>query len=236
MKKMKMKLAALPLLMAASFGVHAGQVTLNGSTVSFTYDDTLLGSYGTASVIGDTFKLSSASLFVHADDINTFGSSSASLLVHVSTLNGSAINEIDAAQSGSYVNPSIDNYVSAGANVMLYDTTNSLNQSGFFAEPDASLANQFSSLPINWTSYGFADVSSFASSAFDIDLYSYLVAVSGGVGDHISVLMSQAVIGVITGPAPVVQPVPLPGATWLFLTGLMGVLGVSKRHTSKLFA
>lgn len=236
MRKIKMKLAALPLLMAASFGAHAGLVTLNGSTVSFTYDDALLGLYGTASVVGDSFNLTHSNLFVQANDLSTFGSADASLLLHVSTLNGSSMNEINTTQSGGYVNPGVDNYVSAGADVLLYDTNNALNESGYFVEPAASLAGQYSSLPINWTAYGFADVSSFASSSFDVDLYSYLVAVSGGVGDQVSVLMSQVVIGVTTAPAPVVQPVPLPGATWLFLAGLMGVLGVSKRHASKLFA
>lgn len=233
---MKMKIAALPLLMAVSFGSHAGLVTLNGSTVSFTYDDALLGLYGTASVVGDSFNLTHSNLFVQANDLSTFGSADASLLLHVSTLNGSAINEVNTTQSGGYVNPGIDNYVSAGADVLLYDTNNALNESGYFVEPAASLAGQYSSLPINWTAYGFADVSSFASGSFDIDIYSYLVAVSGGVGDQVSALMSQVVIGVTTGPAPAVQPVPLPSATWLFLAGLMGVLGVSKRHASKLFA
>lgn len=88
---------ALAMLSSSAFAT-----TLNGTHVSYTFDDSELGLFGSASVSGDTLVFSPAGFVATLDETQTYKSASETVTITVEALGGYQLAGFNLSESGGY--------------------------------------------------------------------------------------------------------------------------------------
>lgn len=100
----KMKRSALGLILAVGLGngAVAATQTLIGDHVTFTYDDALVGLFGTPEVSGDTIFFSPTTFFAKSTDGSGIGFTNSTLGIGVKANAGYKLTGVDLTEQGDY--------------------------------------------------------------------------------------------------------------------------------------
>ena len=221
------------LLFAALCGLAASQataatVTVFGTDVSFTYDDTTL--FGTANVVGNSIFFLPTSF--KAESLNGAGAVTASdtLNITVKALTpGFAIESFALQETGDYLLSGTGASVSASGRLQVTSVT-TLN--GVLPFTDAQIFNvgglTTQGTTTNWGGSTGVDLTTISGWGSDTDVIAQiqnnLSATTLNNGETAWIQKKSGAIGLV------VNPVPVPAALWLFGSGLLALLGWVRRR------
>jgi hypothetical protein len=211
------------LFLAVSGSSNAALITLNGTDVSFTYDNNLTGLYGTPIVAGDklsfltgTFQALSKGI---AEDETAVSSN---FLVTIDALPGKSIISTSLLQNGTYSRYGSTAEVALDGSIQLStEADGTLPLSSIAPLAELTPTPRFKS--DNWESFNSIDLSNTASVKALLDNSLFADTVASRNYARISLT------GINLEVTTVANAIPLPQAVWLFGGGLMGLLSMSKR-------
>jgi len=229
MKKLTTVLLACSALFTAA--PNAAIVTLNGTDVSFTYDNSTV--FGTANVVGNSIFFQPTNFI--AESINGAGAISLreTLTIDVqATTVGYDMSSFLLAEQGDYQLTGASSSVSASGRLGVASLT---TKCGLFLPcNDASIFNVASTdldtigALTAWsgsTSVYLANTIGWDSDSFvQLSLQNNLLATTTAIGDDAMIQKKFGAIGIT------VNPVPVPAALWLFGSGLIGLAAFVKRR------
>lgn len=229
---------AFGILLLGSGVATASIVTLNGTNVMFTYDNALTGLFGTPTVSGNTLFFTPAAF--KAISTNGMGTdlASANMNILVTPNNSVMLSSIALQERGDYSLKGNGSTVDVGGQLRAFDVGNP------FTVEDSAFINTTSPLTTNdnkfhnWTATANLDLSSSAwqnASAVNFTIENVLEATTTARFSKafIDKKFSGIQLSVSTGDGAVPpSAVPVPAAMWLFGSGLLGLVGVSRRRTS----
>ena len=214
-------LVATALPCGAITSAHATLITLSGTTVTYTFDDSLLGLFGPASVAGDNLYFTPTAF--KAQSTSGAGTVTTSQLfdVTVAAMPGFELNSLGVLERGDYL------LYGPGTNTA--DVSGSLDLTTTANAIDASLSSSapltITGLPTNnWDESLVLDVSGWGAS-LDLALTSDLSASSsqsGGIG-----FVEQKYAGILTTTNSVPE-----GNTLIMLLIGLGLIGHQLTKTS----
>lgn len=237
---MKLKIAThivrpvvLGILLATSGMAAATSVTLNGSDVSFTYDDANTGLFGSPTVAGNT-------IFFTPTDFIAQSTNGAGTVITSSTVNivvtpnqGKAITSLSLTERGDYSLNGDGSAVGIGGQLRVFSMNDPINVE------DSSFITSASNLAINdnhyhnWTAGAGVDLTGAQwakTSAVNMTLENILEATTSGTSPSKAYIEKKfAGVGITVGLVPPAS-VPVPAAAWLFGSGLFGLIGVARRE------
>lgn len=211
------------LLLLTFFGSsQANVVTINGTNVSFTYEDSLLGLLGTPTVTGDQLFFTPTAFSASATGLTSFDLQHSTINIGVSALNGGIINTVKLIEKGDYISKGGSSHVDAGGQIRVADTTAPLDEVTDFLTLSSPFAQQSNFFPTqNWQASASANALIFGTSKVNVTIENILVALSNAFGDLGFIEKKAVVLGI--------SSVPLPACVWLFGTVLLGFLAHCKR-------
>ena len=231
MRLSRLKFTALAVLLGTSLQVHATSVTLFGTDVKFTFDNASL--FGSANVVGNSLFFLPTNF--KAESLNGAGTVTASdtlIIDVVATTPGYDLTSFSMLEQGDYSRNGIDASVAASGRLGVTSTTKTC---GLFACGDAGLFNVASlgdtgGLTQAWsggTSVDLANTTGWnTDTAVQISFQNNLSATTLNNGEQAFIQKKSGAIGLV------VNPVPVPAAVWLFASGLLGLVSVSRRRFS----
>lgn len=222
------------LLIAAGLSLSgfasAAMVTLSGTDVDFTFDDSSL--FGTGTVVGNSLFFQPTSFL--AQSLNAGGTITATdtLIINVVAKNGYDITSMAMAEQGDYILDGSTASVAASGRLGVTSTTTTC---GFFACNDSSIFNVGSladtgGVTAAWsggTSVDLADTIGWGSdTSLSISFQNNLSATTLAGDPQAFIQKKFGAIGLV------VNPVPVPAAVWLFASGLFGLVIAGRRKVS----
>ena len=226
------KMIAGGALLLASSAASAALITLNGSGVDFTYDDSQLGLYGTPTVSGNTIFFTPTTF--KAISTNGDGSviESSNVNVVITTHQGINLGSLGLQERGDYSLRGDGSTVELGGELRAFDINNPMTVE------DSSFITSSSNLAINdgkfhnWV--GTADINLGTTlwantTSINLTLENVLIATTVDFPSRAFIEKKFAGIGITVGSSVPPSSVPVPAAAWLFGSGLLGLIGVSRR-------
>lgn len=224
------RLLAAGVLACASLGAQATVITLGGTTVNYTFDDSLLGLFGPASISGDTLSFSPTAF--SAQSLNGAGIDFQSQTINIlaTPKSGWTFSSLNYMEQGHY---SLEgaSLVDAGGQVRIFDPTNPPAELTPAIAPDAPFVNPADNLP--WQATVLEGLGGFAGAAsLNITIENLLGALSMADVSTAQIGKEQAQLTITT------QSVPEGNSLITLLVGL-GVMGLhlsvfrSKRELQK---
>ena len=233
MIKLQIKLFVAGLLCSLLSGqAYAAPVTLNGTDVSFTYDDAALGLYGGMMplVVGNSIIFQPTNFT--AQSLNGAGAVPANqtlIIDVVATTPGFDITSVIMAEQGDYIQSGIDASVAASMRLGVVSKTTTI--CGLFCS-DFTLTNvggfgDTGGATVGWSGSATVDLASTAGwgsdSAVQVSFQNNLLATTLNNGETARIQKKLGGVGLF------VNQVPVPAAVWLFGSGLIGLVGVARR-------
>jgi len=214
------------LLIAFSGSSNAALITTNGNTVSFTYDNLLVGLFGSPTVSGDSMFFTPSNFKALRENVVGGNLISSTFSVRINSLQGEAINSIALTEKGDYL------LEGAKAKVAVVGELRAVNVADPFSTYSANItaASPFTETAFagptgKWTASAYLDLPGTSSVIVSIENILRAKIFSGNAGDELA-FIEKKFVGLT---ATTVTAVPLPQAVWLFGAGLLGLLSVSKR-------
>lgn len=223
------------MLLSSGFA-SAASITLDGTNVSFTFDDTLLGLYGTPSVTGDTMYFTPTGF--RAVSTNGAGTviNSSNMNIVITSNDGMELSYIAFQERGDYSLNGGGSSVDVSGQIRAFDIANPLTvEDSAFILTSSNLSINDNKLH-NWVATANLDLSTALwddVSAINFTLENILEATT--VSRFSKAFIDKKFAGFsitassIDGSAPP-SAVPVPTAAWLFGSGLIGLVGVSRRR------
>ena len=126
MKRVKKLAIGVFLMSHALFGAaNAANVTLMGSTVDFTYDDTLLDLFGTPSVSGNTLYFTPSNFKAEAGN-GDYDFTHATVNIKVTAHTGWAFDDVNLLEKGDYVLLGIGSTAEVSGQIRVFDIASPL--------------------------------------------------------------------------------------------------------------
>ncbi len=209
------------LIIAFSGGTNANLVTANGSNVSFTYDDSLLGLFGTPTVSGNSLIFAPTNFSASSTVSSPYDFVNSSVVVTINAI-GNPISKVSLAESGNYIKIGGSADVVATGTLITTDLTNTLTSVSNIIPTAATFATTTFPNPLgNWEAKAHEDL---------LNSFSVLANINNILGTQKLESNDYALINKLSvSLTATVSAVPLPQAVWLFGIGLMGLLSLSKR-------
>jgi hypothetical protein len=233
--KTLIKAAVITGLGTFGFATQAALVTINGANVSFTYDDTLLGLFGTPSVFGDGIFFTPTNF----DAVSTNGDGqvivNSTVNVDVTVLNPDAyvFDSFSLNEIGDYRLIGNDSSLDVGGQLRARDWTfNPFTEvNDFIVEAATPSLTRNSGNFHNWmagavVAIGGADWVDVTTIRVTIE--NVLTATSLTLGE--SAFIEKKFVGVSVGLID--NPIPVPATAWLFGSGLLALVGISRRKNA----
>lgn len=229
MKKQKKWLLAPVIFLCSVFFcipvADAALVTLPGNTVTFTYDNSALGLFGTPQVQGDTLyflpiEFTAQSLNGQGYDITR---STLNVLVQTNS-SGLSFGSIGLYEDGDYFKLGSGTSVGVGGQMVVTNTAN-VNDRTWYSIASPSDFSQVTS-PGNfttslWNAYANADLTGKGWNSIDVTIENILFA---GTTEQSSLAFIEKKFASLT-----VSAVPIPGAVWMLGSGLLGLVAIQRR-------
>ena len=214
--------------MLATSSANAAIVTQFGSNVKFTYDDSTL--FGTGTVVGNAIFFTPDNF--EAESLNGAGpvvvSDSIDILIE-STSAEFSLAQFGLGESGDYISAGTGASVSSEADFTI-TSTSALCGGSLCSATDNYNAGTLGSTGGGlafWNLGGLIDIRDTtgwdSDAAVTVTLMNSLMADSTSSGETAFIQKKNGAIGI--------QVIPVPAAVWLFLSGLLGVIGVGRRNS-----
>jgi hypothetical protein len=216
------------LFFTAYFGNAQAAVmtTLSGSTVSYSFEESLLGLFGIPTLSGDNLFFTPQGFSATGNQI--FDIKNATINIKVSALNGGTIGAIGLTEKGDYIMKGGTSGVELGGQLRVTDLSSLSTEVTDSIEADASFITGTTFFPTHsWTANAGVDFSSNNSSTVNITIENILLAFSGDFGDLGFIEKKAVILGVSSIPF---SQVPLPASVWLFGSALIGFLLITSRR------
>jgi hypothetical protein len=209
------------MIIAFSGSSNAALITIDGSDVSFTYDDSLLGLFGPASVSGNSLTFAPTNFSASSTTSSPFDFTNSSFAVTINSL-GNYINKISLVESGNYIKIGGSADVAASGSLTTIDLTNTLTSHSNITPTAAFATTNFPNPVGNWKATANENL---------LNSFSVLANINNILGTQKLQTSDFALINKLSVSltAYTVTAVPLPQAVWLFGAGLLGMLKLSKR-------
>lgn len=209
-------------LLALPFGSNAAVVTLNGTNVDFTFDDSLLSLFGTPAVSGDSLIFSPTTFVANAMNLAGLVVTNATMNVTATPHAGQALTSATLFERGDYFRQEVFTPNSTAVAVLgqfIVDGTNA-----YSIAPDAPLSSVITSFispaMTTWTSTTTAALSG-SSAQLTVQNILWAVSMQFGSGAFIEKKLVQISVDA--------APVPIPAPVMLFMSALAGVFVVGRR-------
>jgi len=224
-------IGALVVLLTA-LGSQAATVTLFGDDVKFTFDDST--AFGSANVIGNNIFFLPTTFMV--ESLNGAGAVTNNVTINVeveATTIGYEMDSFQLAEEGDYKLNGAGASVSANGQFRITSLTKFCG-AGIFAPVckddeifDAGLLTVNTNLPVTWNASAIIDLADTAGwntdSKVTMTIENLLTATTLNFGETAFIQKKFGGVGII------VNPVPVPGAVWLFGSAI-GLLGWMRRR------
>lgn len=229
MKHMKKVAVGVFLLgQALSGAALAASVTLTGDTVDYTFDDTLLGLFGTPTLSGDT--LSFTPVEFQAESLNGAGIdlTNNTVNVQVTAHSGYTFSSIDMLERGDYMLLGGGSSADVAGQIRVFDVANPLSDVTTAIAPDAPMTETGGSTT-NWTASNSTDLSTWTDAqTVNVTWQNLLI---GDTNSSSSLAFVDKKYGGLTATVAAVTPVPEAEVSAMMLAGL-GLVGwqISRRR------
>lgn len=230
MKHMKKAAVGVFLLgQALSGAALAASVTLTGDTVDYTFDDALLGLFGTPTLVGDT--LSFTPVEFQAESLNGAGIdlTNNTINVQVTAHSGYTFSSIDMIERGDYMLLGGGSSADVAGQVRVFDVANPASDVTTAIAPDAPLDVMSSGGTTNWTAGTSTDISGWTDAqTVNVTWQNLLI---GETSASSSMAFVDKKYGGLTATVAAVTPVPEAEVSAMMLAGL-GLVGwqISRRR------
>lgn len=238
-RAMQVSLTCLMLTLGAPLA-QAVTTTQCGDTVCFTWDTDQLSLFGTPSVAGDQI-IFDPTTFV-AKSLNGEGvvSTNATVNIIVDVMEGYVFDSASLAEAGDYFlwgdMPSQESAVSVGGQLRVRDAANTLlaTDSITASGPFDIFNTPFCATPHNWDAS--ADVS-LAGAEWDgvtrivmkvENILNAYTGIGGPVFGPLQAFIEKKEVGVSISTTVI----PIPAAVWLFGSGLLGLVSISRKKSA----
>ena len=207
------------LLFFAFFGnVQANVTTLTGSTVSYTFDDSLLSLFGVPTLSGDDRLFFTPTNFA-VNNGNGFDFQSANMNITVNALNGGIIYAINLMETGNYIATGDNPLVDVKGNLQVTDLNKLLPDQKKIALDNPIIGGSFTLS--DWSASTGLDFTSHSAAAIKVSISNTLTAFLRGNQDVFGFIEKT---GLVLGATAAPASVPLPASLWLFGSALLGFL------------
>lgn len=220
------------LVLAVSGAANAALVTTNGNTVSFTYDDLLVGLFGSPTVSGDSLFFVPTNFNALRENVAGGALTSSTFSVKIDALQGNVIGSIALTERGDYLLEGDHAKATVTGELRAVDLADpfstyasNISPTGAFSQTD------FDGPTGKWTADAYLDLPYVASAIVSIENILRAKISIGNAGDELAFIQKKFV-GLSANALPfddIPVTVPLPQAIWLFGAGLFGLLSISKR-------
>jgi len=225
---------AAGILLATSGIASAASVTLVGTDVSFTYDDSQSGLdlFGTPFVTGNDIYFKPTVFKAKSTNGKGTNSTDATINVVITPNKGMALTSIATSERGDYKLNGGGSSVDVGGEILAFDTSNP------FTVHDEAFITSPSDLTINdnafhkWSAGASIDLTGAMwknTSAINLTIENVLGATTTGFPSMAFIQKKFAGAAISVGVVPPAS-VPVPAALWLFGSGLLGLIGVARRE------
>lgn len=219
----------LVFVVLAVWGVaNASPVTVNGSTVSFTYDSSLLGLFGTPIVAGDSLFFTPTGFTAQSVGDAGLDLTNSTVNVQVSSLTGGYISLVGLTEKGDYISKGGLTSVDVGGEIRVADLSAPLTESVSSITPTNTFASQSSIFPVqDWEAVAGVDFSPVKTGSVNVTIQNILAAFSSVAGEAAFIEKTGVILAIASIPGDIA--VPLPASAWLFGTAIMGGLAFCKK-------
>lgn len=227
MKPVNQVAAGIFLLSQAFTGAaFAASVTLTGDNVDYTFDDTLLGLFGPASLSGDTLYFNPTEF--QAESLNGSGLAltNSTMNIEVTAHDGWSFSDISLSERGDYLLLGGSSTADVGGQVRVFDVANPLSDMSASIQTTAPLDH--TGLPTsNWEAGASVDLSAWdGAQTVNVTVQNLLLASSNG--SSAAAFVDKKFVGLTAGVAPVPE-----ARTYAMMLAGMGLVGwkVRRRRT-----
>lgn len=215
------------LVIAFSGSSHAALITTSGSSVQFTYDDSLVGLFGSPIVSGDSLTFAPSNFKATSVGLNGGTFSDSTFVVQIDSIFGHVLDSVALTEKGIY------SLRGVGAEVLATGALTSVD----LTAPNPVLSEQMTSFVVDatgttslstnnpWTASANLDFDP-KSTSVSVSIQNLLIALTSNSGEIANINKSYIGLNAVTS----VTAVPLPLAVWMFGGGLMGMLSMAKRR------
>ena len=226
--------AALVIGASAVMPARAAVVTLNGTDVSFTFDDATL--FGPGTVVGNSLFFTPTNFRAESADGAGADTASETLIITVeATTANYVIDMLAMVEQGDYIldqNGGTDAQVTASGYL---GVTSNTTTCGIFACSDSSIFNVPGLTDTGGATQGWSDGTSVdlgavagwgSDTKLTVSFQNNLGATTLNLGEYAMIQKKSGAIGLV------VNPIPVPAAVWLFGSGVLGLVAVARRRKS----
>lgn len=206
-----------------SGSVLAATVTLNGDTVDYTFDDTLLGLFGPASMSGDTLYFTPVEFQAESLNGDGYALTNSTMNIQVSARDGWAFSDISLQERGDYMLLGGASSAEVGGQMRVYDSDSVL--SDVTASIQTTEPLDHTGLPTtNWEAGAVVDLSAWTDTKeVNVTVQNLLMASTNGASSL--AFVDKKFVGLTpTLSAIPISPVPEAHTYGMMLAGL-GLIG-----------
>ena len=230
MKRVNKKLAAGMILLSQTLtgAAFAASVTLSGTTVDFSFDDTLLGLFGQANVAGDNLYFTPINFTAESMNGAGFDLTKQTVNVKVTAHDGWDFSSLALTERGDYLRVGSPAKVVVSGQIRAFDTLNPLGEVTSSILPTGAFQQTDDFITQNWEAKAAANLGSMsAASMINVTLQNILVAQSPVGTDTLAFIEKKyAGLNVITTPVPEAE-------TYAMMLAGLGLIGfVVRRRTA----
>jgi len=227
MKCVNKKLAAGMIFLGQTLtgAAFAASVTLSGTTVDFSFDDTLLGLFGAPTVAGDILSFTPTNFFAESFDGDGIDRTHATLNVKITAHDNWDFSRVDLTEYGDYEMVGNGAKVAVKGQIRVFDTMNPLVKRSASIRPSTPFMPTDDIETVDWEANASIKLGGMATaSMINVTLQNILQARSPRNTDTLAFIEKK-----YAGLSVITTPVPEPETYAMLLAGL-GLVGFAARR------